>query len=168
MENFELSISNWIQTFLSTPSKTLNNLPPCPFAKKALMSNKVIIHQLNLVSNISMKDYFKTEIKNYVYDWPDEKEVIVLGCEPDLISVEDLEACVDETTEDFLEQYGYVALEDHPNKEERVKDLVFNQGEYALILIQESKKLKNARQILDKQNYYINWDKDYYNDVVDR
>ena len=51
---------------------------------------------------------------------------------------------------------------------EQVDDLVFNQGEYALVLVQEADKLVKARKILKKQNYYKNWPEEYYEDVVDR
>ena len=91
----------------------------------------------------------------------------MLGCEPTLISATELEACVDETYK-LLEDRGYVALEDHPDHVESVKDLVFNQGDYALILIQEADKLDKARKILAKQDYYKNWPQEYYEDVVDR
>ena len=43
MHSFESSIDDWIQNFLSKPSKTFNNLPPCPYAKKAWLDNKVDI-----------------------------------------------------------------------------------------------------------------------------
>lgn len=164
----EQSINEWIENFLNIPTPTLNNLPPCPFAKQALISNKIVINQLRPLSQLSMKEYFITEIENYTYHWPKGKEVVILGCEADLISAEDLEECVDITTEKFLSERGFVALEDHPDEEERVKDLIFNQGTYALILLQEAEKLDKARRILDKQNYYKNWDKQYYKDVVDR
>lgn len=163
----EQSIREWIEKFLNTPSKTLNNLPPCPFAKQALITDKIVIQQLKPLNHISMKDYFKAEIENYTYNWPKDKEVVVLGCEPTLISATELEACVDETYK-LLEDRGYVALEDHPHHVESVKDLVFNQGDYALILIQEADKLDKARKILAKQDYYKNWPQEYYEDVVDR
>lgn len=162
------SIKVWIENFLDIPCATLNNLPPCPFAKQALISDKVVIQQLKQLNHISMKDYFKAEIENYTYSWPKGKEVIVLGCEPSLISPKELEECIDETTENFLEKRGYIALEDHPDHEEKVQDLVFNQGEYALVLIQEADKLDKARKILHKQGYYKNWSEDYYRNVVDR
>ena len=164
----EQSIKEWIETFLNIPSQTLNNLPPCPFARQALISNKIVVQELTPLSHISMKEYFLAEIENYTYHWPKGKEVVVLGCDPKLISADDLEACVDESAEKFLEDRGYVALEDHPDHVESVKDLVFNQGDYALILIQEADKLDKARKILAKQDYYKNWPQEYYEDVVER
>jgi len=163
----EQHIQEWVETFLNVPSETLNNLPPCPFAKQALITDKIVIRELKPLNHISIKDYFKAEIENYTYHWPKGKEVVVLGCVPSLISADNLEACVDETYE-LLADRGYVSLEDHPDHVERVGDLVFNQGDYALILIQEASKLDKARKILAKQNYYKSWPQQYYEDVVDR
>ena len=70
--------------------------------------------------------------------------------------------------ERFLEKRGYIALEDHPDHIEQVDDLIFNQGEYAIVLVQEAEKLNKARKILQKQNYYKNWPKEYLEDVVER
>ena len=42
---FSYSIEIWIENFLNKTSPTLNNLPPCPFAKQALINNKIKIHQ---------------------------------------------------------------------------------------------------------------------------
>lgn len=162
------SVTKWITEFLDIPSETLNNLPPCPFAKQALLTNKIKIHQIKPLPHISMKDYFIAEMENYTYHWPKGKEVVVLGCDPNLITADELEDSIEIATERFLEKRGYIALEDHPDHVEQVKDLVFNQGEYALVLVQEADKLNKARKILKKQDYYKNWPEEYYEDVVDR
>lgn len=85
-----------------------------------------------------------------------------------MITADELEESIEIATERFLEKRGYIALEDHPDHVEQVDDLVFNQGEYALVLVQEADKLVKARKILKKQNYYKNWPEEYYEDVVDR
>ena len=162
------SVTKWIYNFLDIPCETLNNLPPCPFAKQALLANKIKIHEIKPNINISMQDLFVIEMENYTYHWPKGKEVVILGCDPKLITALELEDSVDIATEKFIANRGYIALEDHPNHIEQVKDLVFNQGEYALILLQEAEKLNKARKILKRQGYYINWPDDYYEDVVNR
>jgi len=162
------SVKLWIENFLDKASPTLNNLPPCPFAKQALITNKIKIHEIKPLPHISMKDYFIAEMENYTYHWPKGKEVVVLGCDPTLITAEELEESIDEAQERFLEKRGYIALEDHPDHVEQVDDLIFNQGEYAIVLVQEAEKLNKARKILKKQNYYKNWPKEYFEDVVER
>ena len=61
---------------------------------------------------------------------------------------------------------GFVALEDHPDTTEAIGDLKFNMGKYALVLIQESKKLHMASKDLEKLGYYENWSEEYLDDVV--
>ena len=34
-------ISDWIINFLDVPQETLNNIAPCPYAKNALLGNKI-------------------------------------------------------------------------------------------------------------------------------
>ena len=162
----EQSVHNWIENFLNIPSPVLNNLPPCPFAKQALLQNKIVVREITPLPNITMQNYFIAEMENYTYHWPKKKEVVVLGCSPTLITADELEEAVVTATDRFLETRGFIALEDHPDHVESVDTLVFNQGDYALVLLQEADKLQKARKILQKQDYYKNWPEEYYKDVV--
>lgn len=165
---FETHIHNWIQNFLSIPHATFNNLPPCPFAKQALLDNKVHCVQIKPYEHISMHDYFIAELENFTYHWPKGKEVIVLGCEPHFISAVELSLATETANNKFLYSRGYVALEDHPDEKEQVQDVVLNNGLYAIIFLQQKQKLNTARSSLQKQNYYKNWDTEYYNEVTER
>ena len=164
----EYEIRQWIEERLSTNLPEFNNLPACPFAKEALIKNKIVIQELDnqYESRLSIKEYFLAELENYSYHWPKGKEVIVLGCKPELISSDDLSDIVEIASEKFLTKRGFIALEDHPDVEEKVLDYKLNQGSYALILLQEAEKLQKAREILKKKQYYKNWTKDYLDDVV--
>ena len=35
-------IQNWINNFVTQPNSVFGNLPPCPFARKAVVDNKVV------------------------------------------------------------------------------------------------------------------------------
>ena len=61
---FDDSIKIWIENFLNKTSPTLNNLPPCPFAKQALITNKIKIHEIKPLPHISMKDYCTVVLTN--------------------------------------------------------------------------------------------------------
>jgi hypothetical protein len=61
---------------------------------------------------------------------------------------------------------NFVLLEDHKDIEERIENVVFNNGKYNLILAQRKDKLKEASDKLHKTKYYENWSKDYYDQVV--
>ena len=166
----ESKINEWIVNRLSINLPEFNNLPACPFAKEALVNNKILIQELDNrhASRLTMKEYFLAELENYSYHWPKGKEVIVLGCKPDLISGDDLTNAVEIASSKFLTERGFIALEDHPDVVEKVLDYKLNQGTYALILLQEMEKLNKARKILYKKDYYKNWSDQYYREVVER
>lgn len=164
---FTQSIHDWIDNFLCKNNPAFNNLPPCPFAKQALLENKIKCIQIQPSNQISMHDYFIEELEKNSYHWQEDKEVVVIGCEPHYISEDELSLAVENASERFLNQRGYVALEDHPDAEEKVLDVCVNQGKYALVLLQERDKLQRARKILQKQNYYKYWTDEYYKEVVD-
>jgi len=165
----EFDIKDWIISRLSVNLEEFNGMPACPFAKQALLDNKIQIVELkNTLNHISMLDYFIAELENFSYHWPKDKEVVVLGCLPEYISSDDLSLAVEEASERFLKKRGYVALEDHPSDLESVAGYNLNQGDYALILLQERDKLEKARKILTKKNYYKNWTSNYKQEVLGR
>ena len=152
-------IEKWIFERLSVNLPEFNNLSACPFAKEAWTKNKVSVKQLK------SKDDFIVELKHFSFNWPRNKEVIILGCMPDIVTSKELSNIVDVTSV-LLNNNGLIALEDHPDEIEQVGNYHLNQGTYALILLQEIDRLNKARQILEKKNYYKNWSKEYYADVV--
>jgi hypothetical protein len=166
----ESEIKDWILDRLSVNLEQFNNLPACPFAKEALTKNKVRITELTnqYKDRLSMKDYFIAELENFSYHWPKGTEVVVLGCLPEFISSDQLSEAVEEASERFLQKRGYIALEDHPAAFEEVAGYTLNQGTYALILLQEADKLNKARSILEKKDYYKNWDYKYKEEVLSR
>ena len=163
---FEKSVKDWITNFLDKQNPAFNNLPPCPFAKQAMLDDKIVYHFLNPIDSLTMSAYISCELENFSYHWPKGKEVVVLGCDKQNISSDDLSDSVEDSMERFLEKRGYIALEDHPDVEEKVLDVSVNHGDYVLVLLQEKEKLQRARNILKRQNYYKYWTKDYYEDVV--
>ena len=158
----ESDINTWILERLSDNHPAFNDLPACPFAKEALLNNRVVIHALD-----NNEDFY-TLLDAYTQSWPEGKEVVVLGCTPDHISSADLTQIVDTASEDFLSSRGYIALEDHPDETESVAGYVVNQGSYALVLLQSAQKLNKARLILDRKGYYKHWDSEYKQEVLSR
>lgn len=163
---FETHIYDWINGFLSIPHNTFNDLPPCPFAKQAMLDDKIKCVEIKNTFNLSMSEYFISELENFSYHWPGKKEVVILGCDPKLITSDDLSDAIEHANKKFLHKRGYIALEDHPDEIELVKDVVLNNGKYAVVFLQDVNKLNTARTALQKQNYYVNWDAEYYADVV--
>jgi spore coat polysaccharide biosynthesis protein SpsF (cytidylyltransferase family) len=156
----ESDIHKWIIEKLSVSLDTFNNMPACPFAKQALIDNKI------KVIEISNKEDFTSKMKYYVENWPANIEVLVLGCNPKIITASELTEITEIANNSFLNNYNYLALEDHPAELEYVEEFCVNEGNWALILLQSKDKINSARKILKKRGYYKNWDKDYFKEVV--
>ena len=64
----ESKINEWIVNRLSINLPEFNNLPACPFAKEALVNNKILIQELDTrhASRLSMKEYFLAEQPHYM------------------------------------------------------------------------------------------------------
>ena len=155
MSTIYRDIEEWIFTFLSEPNSVFGDLSPCPFAKKAWLENKVKV--------IEVKTKLETEVKQSINNWPKDLEVVLFVMNPRV------------TTPDYLEnvcnKYSdekFVLLSDHPDREEKVKDVLLNQGKYALVFIQLKKQLEEARQVLKQQGYYKNFTKEYLKAVQGR
>ena len=158
-------IETWIVDWVSQYNKNLDAVP-CPFARQALVDDKILIRELKPLDYISMPDYFRAELENYTFHWPMGKEVVALGCRPELISSDDLEIVVTSCNQTFLKDRGYIALEDHPANLEIIAGEIMNQGSWALVLVQLKSKLDKASNILEKQGYYKTWSQENINDVV--
>jgi hypothetical protein len=154
MESKEF-LEKWILESLSKPHQILNDLPICPFAKNAYLENKVKI--------IEVTDYVN-EITSELTVWDDNYEVLIFVC-PDDVIANDFTEQVILLNNKFMPE-NLVLLEDHVDLEEKIDELVFNNGKYNIILVQRLDKLNQAAEKLHKTSYYKNWPKDYYEQVV--
>ena len=159
------SIESWIKQRLSVKSEVFNGLPPCPYAQSAWLDGKVKTHHLD--GTFPLLTHILAEIENYTYHWPKGCEVVVLGFDPLGILPAQLSEIID-NTKPMLTKRGYTALEDHPFEREEVGGVWLNNGEYALVLLQPTEKLVEARAWLESKDYYKNWDPEYKQDVQDR
>lgn len=165
LQDLASNIESWIYNRLSVKSKVFNGLPPCPYAKAAWLEGKVKTHHLD--GTFPLKTHIPAEIENYTYHWPKDCEVVVLGFDPLAILPAHLSEILD-SCETMLNNRGYTALEDHPFEREEVQDIWLNNGEWALVLIQPTEKLTEARSWLESKDYYKNWNPKYKKDVQNR
>jgi hypothetical protein len=142
---------DWILNDLSSPVTLLNGLSKCPYAKTAFLDNKV-------------KFFNDAELEDIIKAWDDssiEVAVINLG---DISSYE-----ISLKTELLNRIYmplDFIFLDDHIENEERMNDVVFNNGKYNVLFLQKKSKLDLATKKLEKLGYYKNWNKEYYDEVV--
>lgn len=148
-------LKEWILNFLSTPQESLNGFPPCPYARKSLIDDKIKFFKSN--------NYFH-DICNLFDNWDDTADVVIYIV-PDDIDKNKFVKDIKIINDIYLEQ-GFVCLEDHKDIPENFFDLRFNNGKYNIILCQKTDKINRASAILLEKGYYKNWDKELYNDVV--
>jgi len=158
LQDLVSDIEDWIKNSLSTPSPVFNMLPPCPYAKKAWLDKKVAVRQCIGLDVFSM-------MEGDTWNWTGKRDVIVYGFDPSAMTPAELTKLVDKANATFLSDRGFVALEDHPDEIEAVEGINFNQGTWALVLLQERSKLNEARQWLEQKGYYNKWPHDYKNEV---
>ena len=149
-------IRRWSKEQLEPPNPDFNNIPACPYAKKAWQDKKV-------------KFAFKTElydneiIYKYLNDWDNDIDLVIL-----------VDTNFVEETEDFHDNLDFINenISDHCFKErdfwvmgfhpyddanELIDDGTFegeSDLEYAIVFIQRLSKLEEASEKLINQGYY--------------
>ena len=151
-------IKNWIKTFVTKPNPVFGNLPPCPFAQKAIIDNKVEFVELNPIAE------WRT-IYGIIWNFNfEKKDVLCLIADPDQFTAQQTVSMVKWLNERFMPQ-DIVILEDHPAINEYVKKVKLNNGEYILFLVQSLSKLNKFSKMLEDGPYYKNWSKSYLESV---
>lgn len=154
---FEAYMKEWILNDLSSPIAALNNFSKCPYAKTAFLENKV-----RFVDGSANLPAVVEKVVAHWNDQPTEVVVIHLG---NSISSDDIETTVDALNQQYMPE-DFIFLDDHVENEERMHDVVFNNGKYNVLFLQQKSKLDLAAKKLEKLGYYKNWTKEYYDEVV--
>tara|TARA_R110000782_G_scaffold53961_1_gene114374 strand:+ start:235 stop:822 length:588 start_codon:yes stop_codon:yes gene_type:complete len=160
--NIVEEIMQWSSKALQKPNSFFNQLPPCPYAKKAWSDDKVAIifkkedSYQTLWSCISkFDDAFDLAI---VVDMKNHKE-------PDAFH-EYLDSLNDVISSGMFIDKDIWLMGFHPDDEanELVEEVVIEDmagTEYAMIFVQRLSKLQEAADKLDKKGYYDSYDKEY-------
>ncbi len=149
-------IKSWINDFVTQPNPDLNNFPPCPYAKQAILDNKVSYDVADL--DIDLFLIKKAEL------WNEDIDVCVIFV-PD-VSSQELSRLVDSINKRYLMGNNFVALEDHPDDEENINGVIMNNGKYPIVLMQRLSKIQMFSGFLKKKGYYDVWSKENLDDVV--
>ena len=151
-------IQKWIRNFVTKPNPVFGNLPPCPYAQKAIADNKVEFVELN-----SMADW--RTIYGIIWNFNfEKKDVLCLIANPDQFTAQQTISMAEWLNERYMPQ-DIVILEDHPKIDEYVKEVKLNNGEYILFLVQSLSKLNKFSKMLEDGPYYKNWSKSYLESV---
>ena len=150
-------IKKWIEEFVSVHNTTIGQIP-CPFARQALVTNKIEYKEVDRSNTLST-------LVHLVDNWNDKFEVVCLYADKKEFTPVQLVELVDAFNNNAMDK-DIVALEDHPDDAEEWKTVSLNFGKCILILVQRLSKLNQASKILSKRGYYTDWNKEHYDDVV--
>ena len=147
-------IEDWILDFLSQPNSAFDNIPPCPYAKKAWLDG-----------NVEVKEFISfAEMRKDIDNW--NKEVIIyLFQYTTLPRCTELQILASKFNEEFPD---FLFLEETPELVEDVAGVIVNQGELCMLLVQKRKPLEEAREELKKTGYYDKWSEDMKERIMDR
>ena len=149
----EKSLNEWLKRITQSKDE-LGGFAICPFAKKAMESNKVYFTTIG-AEPVSC-------IKSYIEFTPKDFEVIVFIdllkrlTDGDLLNI--IEKC----------QKGYtdiIFLKDHPDNPGYINGVSTGNGEYPLILAQPRKRLEECRDKLKQTSYYDKWSDEYKSEI---
>jgi len=157
LDTAKKDLSDWIINFLDVPQAVLNNIAPCPFAKNALINNKIKF--------VVGSDSVVQDMLQFNTQWDSEYEGVVL-IYPSDINAENFVDSVGYVNNLFYRHSGLLALEDHPYITESIAGLNFNNQKYAVVIVQRSEKLSKASEMLNKRGYYKNWTLEDLDNVV--
>ena len=153
-------VTKWINEFVTKPNPVFGNLPPCPFAQKAIIDNKVEFLELDGVA-----DYATMYGHIFNFDF-EEKDVLCMIAQPDQFTADETVKLAEDLNGYFM-RHDIVVLEDHPDIKESVKGIRLNNGTYILFLVQSLTKLNKFSDILrNTTDYYKNWDPSYEKEVT--
>ena len=157
-QNPTQTIKNWISEFVTKPNPVFGDLPPCPFAQKAIIEDKVEFLELDGVAGY---ETLYSHIWNFDFE---DKDVLIMIARPDQFTAKETEQLATDLNTYFMSK-DVVVLEDHPKTPESVKDVKLNNGHYVLFLAQSLSKLNHFSKVLESGPYYKNWTRSYLESV---
>lgn len=150
-------ILHWVENFVEQPNANLKGWPPCPFARKSRIENKLDVR-------------LGTAIEDDLYavndEWNDTFDVVVFAYDPTSYTPAEVSELVEKINHDLLLPNDLMCLDDHPDDVEEVNSIRMNQGQYLLLLCQRFSKVNEASNDLKRQGYYDLWTREYYDRVV--
>ena len=148
------NLKDWILDYLSKPNPVFNDLPPCPFAKKAWLDGNVELKKFVNYEKLeeSIKDIVGSKVKVFYFEYPL------------LPTAEKLKSVVAWLG---TKHPQFIFYDEHPDTIEKVGGEVVNSGVTAII-VQDRKDLLEKRAELHKTGYYDKWTPEMKERIFDR
>jgi len=166
MTTIATDLRSWSQNVLEVPSLHLNGLPPCPYAKRAWLENKVEVIE-------AADDVIVTAVRNAYKILDDSLELVVAASYelPDAVAMQHsiealniLGAKSDLYFMCFHPEYG---------AEDAELDFLYDtdwesgiEDEYCMVFVQRLSTVDDKSRVLEKQGYYEAFPEDEYELLV--
>lgn len=146
-------LERWLIDFVEQPNPLLNNWSPCPYARQARISNRILT-------------VFDSPLEITKYTEHLQKYDVVILCFDHLqFSANQIELFTKHVNSILMWQ-DYVVLEDHPDSLELINQVKMNFGKCGLLIMQQLSKLNTAANQLKDKGYYTTWSKQNIDEVV--
>ncbi len=146
----------WIQDFVEKANPLLNGWAPCPYARQARINSRLDV-RMGLNPYFDLKRLQRRGMENY--------DVIALVYDPEEWTLDKFRSLWQQAEQEFLIAQGLYVLEDHPTEPEQVMGVAMNNGTYAILFVQNKKKLEDAASQLAEKGYYDGWPEHYLKDL---
>jgi hypothetical protein len=156
LEQVQIDINLWIETFLEIANPALGGWAPCPYARRARLDNA---YEVRLGDNILF------DLMELGRDGLNGKAVVILAYNPAKYAGTDFELAVQTACKQYLLPQDLIALVDHPDLPELVNGVTMNQGAYALILIQRLSDLNQKAAAMGRKGFYDTWPETYLREL---
>lgn len=143
-------IISWLTTFVEQPHPALDGWPPCPYARRARLDNRVDIRAGSLGPYM---DLMRIDLGDL--------DVLALVYDAGSFACADFNREVHTVNQGFLQPRNLIALPDHPDDPEVVNGVVMNQGRWAIAFVQSLSKLNSHARMLAEKGYYNGWPETY-------
>jgi hypothetical protein len=148
-EQAKKDILHWVTTFVEQPHPALAGWPPCPYARRARSENLFQIRPgTEPYWDLMHVDLGTLDVLAFVYD-------------PASFSAGEFEDLVQRANLGFLTARNLIALPDHPDSPEIVNGVSMNQGQWAIVFVQDLTKLNAHAKTLADRGYYHGWPEHY-------
>ena len=146
-------ILTYMTDFLERSSTVFSNMPPCPYAKKERLSNKIYFLETELTEQ-GPSDWLLEEIRQFDQN---QQWSTMLAYAPKMEL--DVQSCYDfaQRITDALTEIDILAIPLHPDDPFSVQGLRTRQVPCVMMLVQRRDFLSNAKDKLLKTKYYDNW-----------
>ena len=164
MHPVEADIRKWSHEFLEVPSKMLNGLPPCPYAKQAWLDNKVVFSINTGIDGLAKE----------VADFDQHDYDIVIWASEYLPVMEYLDGYCDGINEAMsIAGRDMHLMVFHPDYDANeagldflVDDVTDEDLDYCMVFVQKLSTLDDASLSLEKSGYYQHFPDDVYESLV--